>query len=104
MFSTLTERGALATMDALALGASDYVTKPANVGSAAAALEKIRAELIPKIRAHVPQAATSATRPFSMTAAQMAQRPSALERAAPGQFAGRGGGDWHLDRRPQCFK
>ena len=55
MFSTLTERGASATMDALALGASDYVTKPANVGSAAAALEKIRAELIPKIRAHVPR-------------------------------------------------
>ena len=28
MFSTLTERGATATLDALALGASDYVTKP----------------------------------------------------------------------------
>ena len=31
MFSTLTERGATATLEALALGASDYVTKPANV-------------------------------------------------------------------------
>ncbi len=78
MFSTLTERGASATMDALALGASDYVTKPANVGSAAAALEKIRAELIPKIRAHVPRAATSAVRPFTLTSAQMAQLPSVL--------------------------
>src|SRR5208283_5812374 len=28
MFSTLTERGAAATLDALARGASDYVTKP----------------------------------------------------------------------------
>jgi len=28
MFSTLTERGAATTLDALALGASDYVTKP----------------------------------------------------------------------------
>ena len=55
MFSTMTERGASATIDALALGAVDYVTKPTNVGSAAMALEKIRAELIPKIRAHVPQ-------------------------------------------------
>ena len=81
MFSTLTERGAAATMDALALGASDYVTKPANVGSAAAALEKIRAELIPKIRAHVPQAATSTARLFSMAAAQKVQLSSAL--AAP---------------------
>ena len=33
MFSTLTERGAVATLDALAAGATDYVTKPANVGS-----------------------------------------------------------------------
>ena len=35
MFSTLTERGAAATLDALAAGASDYVTKPSNVGSVA---------------------------------------------------------------------
>ena len=28
MFSTLTERGASATIDALSAGASDYVTKP----------------------------------------------------------------------------
>src|SRR5574338_1111924 len=33
MFSTLTERAAAATLDALARGASDYVTKPSNVGS-----------------------------------------------------------------------
>src|SRR5436190_1630595 len=31
MFSTLTERGALATIEAFSLGATDYVTKPANV-------------------------------------------------------------------------
>src|SRR5262245_27779521 len=29
MFSTLTERGAVATLNALSLGASDYVAKPA---------------------------------------------------------------------------
>jgi two-component system chemotaxis response regulator CheB len=51
MFSTLTERGAGATLDALALGASDYVTKPANVGSVGAAMQRIRDELIPKIKA-----------------------------------------------------
>ena len=50
MFSTLTERGAAATLDALSLGASDYVTKPANVGSVGAALLRIREELIPKIK------------------------------------------------------
>jgi len=51
MFSTLTERGAAATLDALSLGASDYATKPSNAGSPAVAIEQIRTELIPKIRA-----------------------------------------------------
>jgi two-component system, chemotaxis family, protein-glutamate methylesterase/glutaminase len=52
MFSTLTEHGAAATLDALALGASDYATKPTNSsGGAALAVEAIRAELIPKIKA-----------------------------------------------------
>lgn len=52
MFSTLTEHGAAATLDALALGASDYATKPSNSsGSAGLAIEAIRAELIPKIKA-----------------------------------------------------
>jgi two-component system chemotaxis response regulator CheB len=55
MFSTLTERGAEATLDALSLGATDYVTKPSNMdmGSTSA---NITAELIPKIRAlcHLP--------------------------------------------------
>jgi two-component system chemotaxis response regulator CheB len=50
MFSTLSERGAEATLEALSLGATDYVTKPSNMdmGSTSAS---IAAELIPKIRA-----------------------------------------------------
>jgi two-component system chemotaxis response regulator CheB len=51
MFSTLTERGATATLDALAAGANDYVTKPANVGSVAQSMESVREQLIPRIRA-----------------------------------------------------
>jgi two-component system chemotaxis response regulator CheB len=51
MFSTLTERGAAATLDALAAGANEYVTKPANVGSVAVAIARIKSELIPKIKA-----------------------------------------------------
>ncbi len=51
MFSTLTEHGAAATLDALSLGASDYATKPSNTGSAEVAVERIRSELIPKIKA-----------------------------------------------------
>ncbi len=51
MFSTLTERGATATLEALSRGASDYVTKPANVGSVLAAQRQVRDDLIPKIKA-----------------------------------------------------
>ncbi len=51
MFSTLTERGASATLDALSRGANDYVTKPSNVGSVAIGMQHIRDELIPKIKA-----------------------------------------------------
>jgi two-component system chemotaxis response regulator CheB len=51
MFSTLTQRGAVATLNALAQGASDYVTKPANVGSVTAAIQSVQSELIPKIKA-----------------------------------------------------
>jgi len=52
MFSTLTERGAQVTLDALALGASDYVTKPMAVaGGLTEGLQRIREELIPRIKA-----------------------------------------------------
>jgi two-component system chemotaxis response regulator CheB len=57
MFSTLTQRGAATTLDALAFGASDYVTKPANVGSVAIAMQRIRDELIPKIKGFCAAAA-----------------------------------------------
>jgi two-component system chemotaxis response regulator CheB len=55
MFSTLTESGAEATLDALALGASDYVTKPSNQNMAATS-EAIHRDLVPKIKAlsHFP--------------------------------------------------
>jgi two-component system chemotaxis response regulator CheB len=51
MFSTETERGATATLEALELGAKDYVTKPANVGSVQASMASVREQLIPKIKA-----------------------------------------------------
>ena len=61
MISSLTQRGAAATLDALSLGASDYVTKPVNAGSSSQAAQSIREQLIPKIRvfcgveaAHLP--------------------------------------------------
>jgi two-component system chemotaxis response regulator CheB len=50
MFSSLTERAAAATLEALSLGANDYVTKPSGASGIAGALERVRAELLPKLR------------------------------------------------------
>ncbi len=50
MFSTMTSRGASVTLEALALGADDYVTKAANAGSLDKSLVSLRSELIPKIK------------------------------------------------------
>ena len=51
MFSTLTERGASATLEALARGASDYVCKPSGQRNVQQTMETIRDQLIPKIHA-----------------------------------------------------
>jgi two-component system, chemotaxis family, protein-glutamate methylesterase/glutaminase len=50
MFSTSTRQGATATLEALSLGASDYATKPSNLGSVEASNQHIREDLIPKIK------------------------------------------------------
>src|SRR5450631_1014631 len=51
MCSSLTQRGARVTIEALAGGASDYVTKPAGQSGREAALRTLAQELIPKIHA-----------------------------------------------------
>ena len=62
MFSTLTEGGATTTLDALALGASDYVTKPSNTGSLDVTMERIKQELLPKIKGLCSRDISSKTR------------------------------------------
>ncbi len=49
MFSSLTQEGAKATIDALALGASDFVPKPSSK-SFVESVKKIKEDLIPKIK------------------------------------------------------
>jgi|GEM_PF-235051 len=71
MFSTLTERGAKVTMDALMRGANDYVHKPANVGSVTKAQTAVREALVPKIKA-------LAGRPKRTAPAPKRTRPDAL--------------------------
>ncbi|MCP4959066.1 MAG: chemotaxis response regulator protein-glutamate methylesterase [Actinomycetia bacterium] len=55
MFSTLTERGAAATVQALTKGAWDYAAKPGQTTSLAGARDAVREELVAKARAIVRQ-------------------------------------------------
>jgi two-component system chemotaxis response regulator CheB len=50
MYSTLTERGAVATLDALALGAVDYATKPSGAPSREEAAQQVRDNLLPLVQ------------------------------------------------------
>jgi len=94
MFSTLTQRGAVATLDALALGARDYVAKPANVGSVTNSIEAIRKELLPKIKAlcgvtlSLPTHHVSSTRPLYATPAARIPVPQPIEIVAIGTSTG----------------
>lgn len=59
MFSTLTSRGAATTLDALSAGATDYVAKPANVGSVTESIDRLQNELVTKIKVHCRHAGTA---------------------------------------------
>jgi len=90
MFSTLTERGATATLDALSAGASDYVAKPSNVGSINESLAAVADQLIPKIRALVPGARTQAPRASAAAPVRAAVSTAPVARpATPRQGARR---------------
>lgn len=82
MFSSLTERGAKATLDALLAGANDYAAKPAGLDAGEVAT-KIRTEVIAKIKALVPRGGVrDALRPPAVSAAATA-RPAASPRRGP---------------------
>ena len=53
MLSTTGERGAAATLDALAAGASGWVPKPSNVGSFDDSERDLREQLVPTLKALV---------------------------------------------------
>jgi two-component system chemotaxis response regulator CheB len=66
MFSALTERGAAASLDALALGATDYFPKPA--GGLDESLRVLREELVPEIKALCGRPATPVVAPAAPVA------------------------------------
>jgi chemotaxis response regulator CheB len=91
MFSTLTEHGASATLEALALGATDYAAKPTSSEGLPAAREQIQSELIAKIlalRAPILQSPHIPVHPPRKPPPHLAPHRHRCHR--------------HFDRRPKC--
>ena len=65
MLSALTDRGAAVTLEALSLGADDYVTKASGEGSLDRSMTRLRDELVPKIKQffHLPGQSRAGARP-----------------------------------------
>ena len=84
MFSSLTERGAKATLDALLAGANDYAAKPAGLDAGEVAA-RIRTEVIAKIKALVTRRSVlDAPRPLATGSTPAAgPRPAAPPRRGP---------------------
>lgn len=82
MFSTLTERGAAKTLEALTLGADDYVAKVSSQGSLDLSTARLREEMIPKIKQffRLPEASHGSAAPETANAPSA---PSAV-REKPG--------------------
>jgi len=80
MFSTLTERGAAVTIEALSLGASDYVTKPSNTGSVEMTRARIQMELVPKVKALCQRSTGSAPLPKAVSRAHVSSATAHVQR------------------------
>ncbi len=83
MFSSLTELGAAATLEALSKGASDFFAKPRGAGGLEASRQIIRSELIPAIRALCPRKGIRVVPPSAVLSASTApgtKRPAAVSR------------------------
>jgi len=74
MFSSLTERGAKAALDALVAGANDYVAKPKG-SSPEEVAARIKAELIPKMKVLVPRYSVDSGKSLATPFARIQRRP-----------------------------
>lgn len=91
MFSSLTELGAAATLEALSRGASDFFAKPGGVGGLEASRRVIRAELVPAIRALCTRKSTltaRATLPAALAPSRAASLTARVDVLAIGASTG----------------
>ena len=70
MFSSLTQRGAVATVLALTIGATDCVAKPANMSNLSESWQCLEEELLPKVKFYGENVMLRSERPL---------RPAAIE-------------------------
>ena len=84
MCSSLTQRGARVTLDALAAGASDYVAKPTGEASREEATKKLAQELGPKMHALTNRAANGGSGVLARV------QPGGWKGGLRGEFAGGG--------------
>ena len=108
MFSTLTERGAAVTLEALTLGADDYVAKVSNEGSLDRSMARLWDEMIPKIKQFFRVAGQSPCCLADASGGGRASRGRPVHRAEPA-IQTQSGGDWQFPpgvrpRWPQCCR
>ena len=104
MFSTLTERGAAITLEALTLGASDYVTKVSNEGSLDRSMARLREELVPKIKQFfiLPERTRAAARPEPAQVQGLCRCRAASQSQQTDESAAQSRSHRSLDRRADC--
>jgi len=84
MFATLNTQGAMSTFSALAAGATDFVTKPASMTSAAASFASVAQQLVPKVKALVPRPGPARTTSRTLdTGPAIARTSDQIRLAAP---------------------
>ena len=79
MSSSLTAPGATATLDALLLGANDYITKPTQCGNVEQCIAILRAELLPKIKQFFQTSEPEAVITPAAISRRLAPRPLGMQ-------------------------
>lgn len=82
VFTAMSSRDAKTTFNALAAGATDFVTKPSSMIGAEASLARVAEQLIPKIKALVPDPGSAAKPPGTRGAGQVGRAADAIHLAA----------------------
>ncbi|MHA7631915.1 chemotaxis-specific protein-glutamate methyltransferase CheB [Corallococcus sp. M7] len=88
MFSALTERGGVLTLEALALGARDYVTKPTSAGGMNITVEAVRDELVRKLKALNVRAPSTTPSPVTREPPSRPRTPARVEAIVVGASTG----------------